>query len=119
MAYIKFDKVKKIYKGAAEVKAVDNCSFEIEKGEFVVILGPSGAGKTTILNMLGGMDSPTSGNIIVDEKNIAKYKNHDLLLYRRYDIGFVFQFYNLIMNLTTLENVELACQLSKKTNGRS
>ncbi len=114
MAYIKFDKVKKIYKGAAEVKAVDNCSFEIEKGEFVVILGPSGAGKTTILNMLGGMDSPTSGNIIVDEKNIAKYKNHDLLLYRRYDIGFVFQFYNLIMNLTTLENVELACQLSKK-----
>ncbi len=114
MAYIKFDKVGKIYKGSIEVKAVENCSFEIEKGEFVVVLGPSGAGKTTILNMLGGMDSATSGDIYVDGKNIAKLKNHDLLLYRRYDIGFVFQFYNLIMNLTTLENVELACQLSKK-----
>lgn len=114
MAYIKFDKVKKIYQGATPVKAVDNCSFEIEKGEFVVILGPSGAGKTTILNMLGGMDSPTAGKILIDDKNIAKFKNHDLLLYRRYDIGFVFQFYNLVMNLTTLENVELACQLSKK-----
>ena len=114
MAYIKFDKVGKIYKGAVEVKAVDDCSFEIEEGEFVVVLGPSGAGKTTILNMLGGMDNPTSGKILVDGKNIAKFKNHDLLLYRRYDIGFVFQFYNLVMNLTTLENVELACQLSKK-----
>ena len=114
MAYIKFDKVGKIYKGAIEVEAIKDCSFEIEKGEFVVILGPSGAGKTTILNMLGGMDNNTSGNIYVDGKNISKYKNHDLLLYRRHDIGFVFQFYNLIMNLTTLENVELACQLSKK-----
>ena len=113
MAYIKFDKVGKIYKGAIEVEAIKDCSFEIEKGEFVVILGPSGAGKTTILNMLGGMDNNTSGNIYVDGKNISKYKNHDLLLYRRHDIGFVFQFYNLIMNLTTLENVELACQLSK------
>lgn len=114
MAYIKFDKVGKIYKGAVEVEAIKDCSFEIEKGEFVVILGPSGAGKTTILNMLGGMDNNTSGNIYVDGKNVSKYKNHDLLLYRRHDIGFVFQFYNLIMNLTTLENVELACQLSKK-----
>ena len=114
MAYIKFDKVGKIYKGVVEVEAIKDCSFEIEKGEFVVILGPSGAGKTTILNMLGGMDNNTSGNIYVDGKNISKYKNHDLLLYRRHDIGFVFQFYNLIMNLTTLENVELACQLSKK-----
>lgn len=114
MTYIKFDKVKKIYKGSVDVKAVDDCSFEINEGEFVVVLGPSGAGKTTILNMLGGMDSPTSGNIIVDGKNISKLKNKDLLLYRRYDIGFVFQFYNLVMNLTTLENVELACQLSKK-----
>lgn len=114
MAYIKFDKVGKIYQGTTPVKAVDKCSFEIEKGEFVVILGPSGAGKTTILNMLGGMDSPTSGKIFVDNKNVSKFKSHDLLLYRRYDIGFVFQFYNLIMNLTTLENVELACQLSKK-----
>lgn len=114
MAYIKFDKVGKIYKGSTPVKAVDDCSFEIEEGEFVVVLGPSGAGKTTILNMLGGMDNPTSGNILVDGKNIAKFKAKDLLLYRRYDIGFVFQFYNLIQNLTTLENVELACQLSKK-----
>lgn len=111
MAYIKFDKVGKIYKGDTPVKAVDDCSFEIEEGEFVVVLGPSGAGKTTILNMLGGMDNPTSGNILVDGKNIAKFKAKDLLLYRRYDIGFVFQFYNLIPNLTALENVELACEL--------
>lgn len=113
MAYIKFDKVGKIYKGVVEVEAIKDCSFEIEKGEFVVILGPSGAGKTTILNMLGGMDNNTSGNIYVDGKNISKYKNHDLLLYRRHDIGFVFQFYNLVGNLTALENVSLASQICK------
>lgn len=107
------DNVKKEYDGEIKVKAVDHCSFEIEEGELVVILGQSGAGKTTILNMLGGMDSPTSGKIIVDGKRIDKFNHKKLILYRRDDIGFVFQFYNLIANLTTLENVELACQLCK------
>ena len=113
MAFIEFKDVKKEYQGEVKVLAVDHCSFTIDKGELVVILGPSGAGKTTILNMLGGMDSPTSGEIIVDGKRVDQYKYKDLIQYRRNDIGFVFQFYNLIVNLTALENVELACQLCK------
>ena len=112
MAYIEFKNVKKEYTGEVNVLAVNNCSFKIEEGEFVVILGASGAGKTTILNMLGGMDTPTEGKIIVDGKNIDELDYNELIEYRRHDIGFVFQFYNLIVNLTTLENVELACQLS-------
>lgn len=113
MAFIEFKNVRKEYTGDVNVVAVDNCSFEIKKGDFVVILGPSGAGKTTILNMLGGMDNPTSGEIIVDEKRIDQLDYNELIEYRRHDIGFVFQFYNLIANLTTLENIELACQLSE------
>ena len=114
MAYIEFNKVSKTYQmGEVEIKAVNEVSFEIEKGEFVVILGQSGAGKTTMLNMLGGMDVPTSGKITVASKRVDKFNKKQLVEYRRHDIGFVFQFYNLIPNLTTLENVELACQLSK------
>lgn len=113
MAFIEFKNVSKEYRGEVNVQAVRDCSFEVEEGEFVVILGQSGAGKTTILNMLGGMDNPTEGKIIVDGKRIDKFNNKKLIEYRRHDIGFVFQFYNLIANLTTLENVELACQLSK------
>lgn len=112
MAFIEFKNVKKEYTGDVNVIAVDDCSFEIKQGEFVVILGPSGAGKTTILNMLGGMDNPTSGEITVDGERIEQLSYNELIDYRREDIGFVFQFYNLIANLTTLENVELACQLS-------
>ena len=112
--YIYLDKVSKIY-GTKEVKiiAVDEISFQISKGEFAVIVGPSGAGKTTVLNILGGMDTATSGQIWVDGKNIAKYNNRQLTTYRRDDIGFVFQFYNLVPNLTALENVELAGQICK------
>ena len=114
MAYIEFNKVSKTYQmGEVDIKAVNEVSFEIEKGEFVVILGQSGAGKTTMLNMLGGMDVPTSGKITVASKRVDKFNKKQLVEYRRHDIGFVFQFYNLIPNLTTLENVELACQLSK------
>lgn len=112
--YVKLDKVSKIY-GSKEVKivAVDEISFEIAKGEFVVIVGPSGAGKTTVLNILGGMDQATSGDVWVDGRNIAKYSSRKLTGYRREDIGFVFQFYNLVPNLTALENVELALQICK------
>ena len=112
--YVKLEKVSKIY-GSKEVKivAVDEISFEIAKGEFVVIVGPSGAGKTTVLNILGGMDTATSGSVWVDGRDIAKYNNRQLTGYRREDIGFVFQFYNLIPNLTALENVEIAAQLCK------
>ena len=114
MAYIKFNKVSKIYDmGDIQVKALDKVSFEIEKGELVVILGPSGAGKTTALNILGGMDRLTSGKILIDGKEIHTLKEKDLITYRRQDIGFVFQFYNLVQNLTALENVELAVQLCK------
>lgn len=113
MSFIELKNVTKEYFGEVNVKAVDNCSFSIEQGELVVILGQSGAGKTTILNMLGGMDNPTGGMIIVDGKHIEKMKRKELMYYRRDDIGFVFQFYNLMMNLTALENVELACQLCK------
>ena len=114
MAYISFKDVSKIYKmGEVEIKALNKTSFEIEKGELVVILGPSGAGKTTCLNILGGMDNVTKGRVIVDGNDITNYDNKDLIMYRRNDIGFVFQFYNLIQNLTALENVELAVQLCK------
>mgnify|MGYP000491391671 CR=1 FL=1 len=117
-AYVKLDKVSKIY-GTKEVKivAVDEISFEIAKGEFVVIVGPSGAGKTTVLNILGGMDQATSGEVLVDGRNIARYNSRQLTGYRRNDIGFVFQFYNLVPNLTALENVELALQICKNTAG--
>ena len=113
-SYVKLDKVSKIYKmGEVEIRAVDNISFEISKGEFVVVVGPSGAGKTTVLNILGGMDTATKGNVFVDGSNIAKYNSHQLTAYRRDDIGFVFLFYNLVPNLTALENVELAMQICK------
>ena len=113
-SYVKLDKVSKIYKmGEVEIRAVDNISFEISKGEFVVVVGPSGAGKTTVLNILGGMDTATEGDVYVDGSNIAEYNSHQLTAYRRDDIGFVFQFYNLVPNLTALENVELAGQICK------
>lgn len=114
MVYIEFKNVDKIYKmGEVEIKALNKTSFEIEKGELVVILGPSGAGKTTCLNILGGMDSATRGKVLVDKKDITNYSDKELVMYRRNDIGFVFQFYNLVQNLTALENVELAVQLCK------
>ena len=113
-SFIVFENVKKIYKvGDVEINASNGVDFKIEKGEFVVIVGPSGAGKTTILNLLGGMDKATSGKIIVDGKDVAAYDEKQLTQYRRDDIGFVFQFYNLVQNLTALENVELATQISK------
>jgi len=99
--------------GEVEIPAVDGIDFEIEKGEFVVITGPSGAGKTTVLNILGGMDTCTEGEVWVDGKDIGKYRGRQLTAYRRDDIGFVFQFYNLVQNLTALENVELALQICK------
>lgn len=112
--YIQLENVSKIY-GSKEVRivAVDEINFSISKGEFVVIVGPSGAGKTTVLNILGGMDKATSGSVWVDGKDIARYSNKKLTGYRRDDIGFVFQFYNLVPNLTALENVELAGQICK------
>lgn len=112
--YVKLENVSKVY-GTKEVKivAVDEISFQIAKGEFVVIVGPSGAGKTTVLNILGGMDKASGGQVWVDGKNIARYSNRQLTAYRREDIGFVFQFYNLVPNLTALENVELALQICK------
>lgn len=99
--------------GEIEIKALNKASFSVEEGELVVILGPSGAGKTTCLNILGGMDEADSGTLLIDKENITKLKGKDLIKYRRNDIGFVFQFYNLIQNLTALENVELAVQLCK------
>lgn len=112
--FIRVENITKIYKmGEVEIRALDNISFSIDKGQFVVIVGPSGAGKSTILNILGGMDSPTSGSLIVDNKDIGKYSSKELVTYRRYDIGFVFQFYNLVQNLTALENVELATEICK------
>ena len=115
MSYIEFKNVSKEYQmGEVTINALNETSFEIEKGELVVIVGPSGAGKTTTLNLLGGMDSATSGKIIIDSKNITRLNNKELIKYRREDIGFVFQFYNLVQNLTALENVELATQICKK-----
>ena len=112
MSYIEFKNIVKEYKmGEITIKALDNTNFEIEKGELVVIVGPSGAGKTTTLNILGGMDKVTSGQVIVDGKEITKLNNKQLIEYRRNDIGFVFQFYNLVQNLTAKENVELATQI--------
>lgn len=114
MAYIEFKNVNKVYQmGEVKIKALNKTSFDIEKGELVVILGPSGAGKTTCLNILGGMDTATSGTVLVDGKDITSYSEKDLIMYRRNNIGFVFQFYNLVQNLTALENVELAVQLCK------
>lgn len=112
MSYIEFKNVNKVYQmGEVTINALNNTSFRIEKGELVCILGPSGAGKTTALNILGGMDNPTSGTVIVDNLNVSNLKRKELISYRRNDIGFVFQFYNLVQNLTALENVELAVQL--------
>lgn len=116
MSYIEFRNVCKDYKmGEVIIHALSNANLNIEKGELVVIVGPSGAGKTTALNILGGMDSATTGRVIVDNKEISRLKNKDLIKYRREDIGFVFQFYNLVQNLTAIENVELATQICKKS----
>lgn len=112
--FVTLKDVRKIYKmGEVEIRAVDGIDFEIEKGEFAVIVGPSGAGKTTVLNILGGMDTATSGLVQIDGTDITRFKARQLTSYRRDDIGFVFQFYNLIQNLTALENVELALQICK------
>ena len=113
-AFIEFKNIVKSYiMGDVKINASDGVNFEVNKGEFVVIVGASVAGKTTILNLLGGMDSPTSGTIMVDGENVALYDEKQLTEYRRDDIGFVFQFYNLVQNLTAVENVELASQISK------
>lgn len=116
MSYIEFRDVCKDYKmGEVVIHALSNANLSIEQGELVVIVGPSGAGKTTALNILGGMDNVTSGKVIVDNKEISRLKSKDLIKYRREDIGFVFQFYNLVQNLTAIENVELATQICKKS----
>ena len=113
-AFVTFDAVSKIYRmGEVTIRGVDNISFTIEKGEFAVIVGPSGAGKTTVLNMLGGMDSCSGGTILVDGAQVSSMTARQLTAYRRHDIGFVFQFYNLVQNLTALENVELAAQICR------
>ena len=116
MKYIEFkDVIKEYVMGEVKITALNNTNFSIDKGELVVIVGPSGAGKTTALNLLGGMDSVTSGNIFIDGKDITTLNNKNLIKYRREDIGFVFQFYNLVQNLTALENVELATQICKNS----
>ncbi len=113
-AFVECVDVRKIYQmGEVQIKAADGISFSIEKGEFVIIVGPSGAGKTTVLNILGGMDTATSGQVIVDGMDISGLKGKALTRYRREDIGFVFQFYNLVQNLTAMENVELSLQICK------
>ena len=114
MAFVEFRDVRKVYRmGEVEVAAVDGMTFDIERGELVVVVGPSGAGKTTLLNLLGGMDACSSGTIMLDGREISAFSEKELTYYRRYDIGFVFQFYNLVQNLTALENVELASQICK------
>ena len=115
MSFVTFENVGKIYKtGDVEVEALKGVDFEIEKGEICVVVGQSGAGKTTLLNILGGMDTLTSGRVLLDDRDISALNDKDMATYRRLDIGFVFQFYNLIPNLTALENVEIASQLSPK-----
>ena len=112
MAYIEFKDVSKVYRmGQTEIRALDHISFSVEKGELCVIVGPSGAGKTTLLNILGGMDAPTEGTILLDGREISALNARQLTDYRRTDVGFVFQFYNLVQNLTALENVELAAEI--------
>ncbi len=114
-SFVCFQNVKKIYKaGEVEITALHDVNFEIEKGEFAVIVGASGAGKTTILNILGGMDTLTEGHVFLDGQEISAYNKRRLTEYRRYDVGFVFQFYNLVQNLTALENVELAAQICRE-----
>ena len=114
MAFVEFNNVGKTYHmGEVEINALHDASFEVEKGELVVIVGPSGAGKTTLLNILGGMDTLTTGKVVIDGQDISSYNRKQLTEYRRHDVGFVFQFYNLIGNLTALENVELANQICK------
>lgn len=114
MSYIRFENVVKSYgTGDARIDALAGVDFEISKGEFCILLGSSGAGKTTLLNMLGGMDTVTSGCITFDEREVSAFSKRELVEYRRHDVGFVFQFYNLIPNLTALENVEIAAQLCK------
>lgn len=115
MAFVEFQNVSKIYRqGEVETRALDGVNFTMEQGEFVVIVGASGAGKTTLLNILGGMDSCTEGRILIEGRDISHYSARQLTEYRRYDIGFVFQFYNLVQNLTARENVELAAQICKE-----
>ncbi len=114
MAYIEFKDVSKIYTmGQTQIRALDHISFAVEKGELCVIVGPSGAGKTTLLNILGGMDTATEGTVTLDGRDISRLSNHQLTAYRRDDVGFVFQFYNLVQNLTARENVELASEICK------
>lgn len=114
-AFVEFENVKKLYKtGEIVIPALQDVSFRIEKGEFCIIVGASGAGKTTILNILGGMDTLTSGKVILDGQEISGLNKKQLTAYRRYDVGFVFQFYNLVQNLTALENVELAAQICRE-----
>ena len=113
-AFVSFENVSKVYRtGEVEIRAADSVTFSVRKGEFVIIVGPSGAGKTTVLNMLGGMDACSGGTITVDGAVISGYNARQLTGYRRHDIGFVFQFYNLVQNLTALENVELAAQICR------